>query len=377
MSKCEKKIFVVIGSLEVGGAERHLAYIMPLLRQKGWHVHILCLSPKAALAGCLETNGVPVTILSKELDLRPKLLAKTIRLMQIVYNLGKVYLKNRHITFHYFLPFAYILGTIVGLLCAHRGVKIMSRRSLNLYQQKNKFLKFIEYRLHNFMSLVLGNSKAVVKQLEEEGICPDRIRLIYNGVDVIPAESVDKTQFTMMMVANLIPYKGHKDLLIALGHIKHLLPKGWRIWLVGADSVGILSSLERLTKDLDLDEHVFFKGACDPIPLWSYCHMGILCSHEEGFSNAIIEAAACSVPMVVTNVGGNSDAVIDGETGIVVNANDIPALSAAILRMAQDDDIRGRMASSSYKRFKDNFTVQKCVDAYDLVYHEFICNKER
>ena len=50
--------------------------------------------------------------------------------------------------------------------------------------------------------------------------------------------------------------------------------------------------------------------------------IGILCSHQEGFSNAILEGMAAKLPMVVTDVGGNKEAVISGETGFVVSVKD-------------------------------------------------------
>ena len=125
---------------------------------------------------------------------------------------------------------------------------------------------------------------------------------------------------TLVMVGNLIAYKGHGDLLVALGQAAPQLPPDWRLLIVGRDE-GIASALQAQSVALGIDRNVLFLDTRNDVPdILNACDIGVLCSHQEGFSNAVLEGMAASLPMIVTDVGGNAEAVLDGECGIVVPA---------------------------------------------------------
>jgi glycosyltransferase involved in cell wall biosynthesis len=96
--------------------------------------------------------------------------------------------------------------------------------------------------------------------------------------------------------------------------------------------------------------------------------IGILCSHEEGFANAILEGMAAGLPMIVTNVGGNSEAVIDGVTGLVVRPHDSEALGQAILELAANDATRSAMGKAGFERVEKHFNISRCVGNYVQLY---------
>ena len=157
---------------------------------------------------------------------------------------------------HFFLPSGYVLGGGVAL-CAGVERRVMSRRSLNNYQSRIPIISRIERWLHQRMSALIGNSGRVVQQLIEEGANPDRVGLIYNGVVCQPPESAQDRRTTrqrlslkddatvFVIVANLIPYKGHQILLEAFNEIKPQLTEGWRLLVVGRDD-GIGGHLKTL-----------------------------------------------------------------------------------------------------------------------------------
>ena len=96
--------------------------------------------------------------------------------------------------------------------------------------------------------------------------------------------------------------------------------------------------------------------------------MFILPSHQEGFSNALLEAMAARLPVVATAIGGNSDAVVDGETGSLVPVRDPRVLAVAILRLAQDPDLRVNFGEAGRRRVELHFSLQACVDRYERLY---------
>ncbi|UGA39379.1 glycosyltransferase [Chromobacterium haemolyticum] len=169
---------------------------------------------------------------------------------------------------HFFLPQAYLFGAILSFLSRKR-IRLMSRRSLNFYQKKHKGLTRIEHALHLKMDAVLGNSISVNEQLIEEGVPQDKLGLIYNGVNLnqfknLPPRSkvrseigVGHDDLMMVCVANLIQYKGHADLLQALHTIKHDLPNGWRLILVGRFTE-YAAVLQAMVSEVGLTENVIF-----------------------------------------------------------------------------------------------------------------------
>jgi glycosyltransferase involved in cell wall biosynthesis len=275
---------------------------------------------------------------------------------------------------------AYLIGAPLARL-AGVPVRIMSRRSRNLYQAKHPLLSLMEWRLHRSMQAVIGNSRAVTADLAAEGCGADQIHLIYNGIDVAAIDSAEArprpadAALIFVIVANLIPYKGHADLLRALAANARTLPPGWRLHCIGRDD-GSGVQLGRLAAALGIKENVEFLGArTDVAARIKTADIGILCSHEEGFSNAILECMAAGLPMVVTDVGGNAEAVIDGETGIVVAPSDIPALGTALRDLASAPEKRSRLGRKGRERVQDFYSLDRCISDYEALYFSFAGHK--
>ena len=238
--------------------------------------------------------------------------------------------------------------------------------------------------LHSGMNAILGNSKAVVRELAGEGVRTSRLGLLYNGIDLdvfekLPTRSlvrsglgIDSDALVMVCVANLIPYKGHIDLIHALGEIRLKLPRDWVIALVGRDC-GIAPELKALAKRLGVAEHILWMGErSDAIAICSAADIGVLSSHQEGFSNSVLEGMAAGIAMVVTNVGGNAEAVMDGVSGLVVPAREPSALGRALLALANDTAARERMAQAGRQRVVDNFSLTTCVNRYAGLYRALL-----
>ncbi len=370
-----KSIEFIIGSLEVGGAERHLSQVLPALKKMGFLIKVHVLSDKAPLKPIFDNAGIEV-YLGQNLDWLPGTLRKPIRLIISLTKLTVNFLKNRKAIRHVFLPEAYLLTAVAARLTFFSGPLIMSRRSLNDYQQRRPILGTLERLMHRFTTAALGNSKAVVQQLYEEGFTSNNTSLVYNGIDLWPFQnlltkqelrdnlSINQDALVFIVVANLIPYKGHIDLLNALGKIHSQLPKSWKLLCVGNDN-GILSQLKEHSQMLGIHNHVEFLGKRSDTPqLLAAADIGILCSHEEGFSNAILEGMAAGLPMVVTDVGGNAEAIEDGQTGIVVKAKNPESLSNALLSIALAPELRTRFGQAGKERITQHFTLQQCAQNY-------------
>jgi glycosyltransferase involved in cell wall biosynthesis len=98
----------------------------------------------------------------------------------------------------------------------------------------------------------------------------------------------------------------------------------------------------------------------------------VIPSLQEAFGQTALEAAACGTPSVGFNVGGISDVVQDGETGLLVPPGDVPALRAAIMRLLGDRATRERMATAARETVVARFTLRQMTDAYLALYHSVL-----
>jgi glycosyltransferase involved in cell wall biosynthesis len=375
-----REILFVTASLHIGGTERHLAAIAPALVKLGWQVSVYSLTGGGALREEMEQNGVKVFVPPPRLSTLP-------HLPQFILagaDLLKVMRRRRPAVVHFFLPAAYLVGASLAFF-SDIPVRIMSRRSLNVYQRRYPLALWFERRLHRKMTAILGNSKSVVRELHEmEDVPAGRLGLIYNGVDVSRFADAGLQQATrgelglgshtlaLVMVGNLIPYKGHGDLISALGLAAAQFPEDWRLLLVGHD-FGVAAELREQAVRLGIDRNILFLGLRNDVPdILSACDIGVLCSHQEGFSNAILEMMAAGLPMIVTDVGGNAEAVLDGTTGIVVPPRDPDRLAAAIVRLAQDPSLRERFGRAGRCRVAEHFALERSIEAYDVLYRALL-----
>lgn len=365
-------------SLDVGGTEKHLLLIAPRLKELGWRPVIYCLWRRGQFASILAKAGIEVIGPDISSDARRAGFGYTFSLLVSWLRLIAIVFQRKPQIVHFYLPLAYMLGAPVALL-ARVPIKVMSRRSLNIYQRKRPLVHQIERWLHAQMATVLGNSEQVVRELvDQEGCPPEKVGLIYNGTDLsaiaaarrfdISILGIPAGSFILIMVANLIPYKGHADLLSALGEVAPEMLQPWHLICVGRDQ-GHGQALREQVAKLGLDNNVHFLGERNDVPqLLKAADIGVLSSHEEGFSNAVIEGMAAGLPMIVTNVGGNAEAVTDGETGLVVPAHDPSALGSAILQLASNAQLRSRMADAARVRAACEFAIESCVEKYDRLY---------
>jgi glycosyltransferase involved in cell wall biosynthesis len=382
-----RRILFVTESFGIGGTESHLLDLLPCLKANRFDVAAYCTSELGCRASHLTAAGIPVAA-------SPKLGAATkkrsaIAPLRIGFAAARLFAFIRHwhpSVVHFFLPGPYLIGAPVAL-AAGVPIKIMSRRSLADYQKNWPGAARLEGLLHRRMDAVLGNCRAVTKELVlREGCAESQVHLIYNGVrlpsvsetraEARAALGLDQQSFVATMVANLFPYKGHLDLIAALAAISSLLPQPWVLLCAGRDS-GSGRKIAQAVAEARLGENVRLLGERFDIPrLLKASDLGLLTpTRNEGFSNAILESMAAGLPMVVTDVGGNAEAVIHRECGLLVPPHDPVALGSAILRLARDINMRRNMGERARDRVIEHFTLAASVDQYCALYDKLLAAK--
>ncbi len=366
----ENKIVIIfIGSLNIGGTEKQLLNLLKLIHKK-YVFKIFTIQEKGSLAHEFEKLGIEVF----EPDYKKK--NSKIRLILfyslLLYKILKIYLQFKPQVVHYYLPHSYI---IAGFLCfLFKNTKfIMSRRSLNIYQKKYPFIKKIELIFHKRMEVITANSQSVYNELiNEENVKLEKCRLIYNGITPRNRKRDKISESTnIICLANLLPYKNHSMIINALKDI----PKNykWNMHFVGRNSSGIKESLMKTIKKYDMEPNCFFHGQLsDPSKILSNSHIGVLTSDEEGFSNSILEYMNHSLAVIATDVGGNSESIVDKKTGFLVKRGDSVDLFNKFIYLLSNKDSISDFGNQGFLRVKEKFSMKRCAEQYTRLYEEII-----
>jgi len=172
--------------------------------------------------------------------------------------------------------------------------------------------------------------------------------------------------FVVGTVGRLSPVKDHATLLKAI-HQLRVSGRPVELLVVGDGESRAL--LEALSKVLELEECVHFLGMRDDVAaLLPTFDAFALSSISEGYSLALVEAAAAALPIVATRVGGNSDIVEEGATGLLVPAHDASAFAAALAGVVDDASMRERMGRAGRQWALEHGTVGAMGLAYLALY---------
>lgn len=370
-----RRVTIIVPRLAIGGTEQHLLDIAPKLDRRRFAVTMLTTRADGPLDERFRERGITVLCAAAGDGRRRSILRSLIGTARLLR-------RERPDVVHFFLPEAYLIGGLCAVLLGIRP-RVMSRRSLNLYHRRRRFSALAERWLHGRMDLVLANSTAVANELKSEGVPEERLRTVYSGIEVDDYDAIDRPtarrelglaedSVAITCVANLLPYKGHDDLLAALKIAASDLPAGWTLLVVGRDE-GDGEALRRHARDFGLDRNIRWMGErTDVATILRASDIAVLASHEEGMPKSILEAMAAGLPTIATNVGGTPEAVVDNETGLIVSAQDRCALANALIELATDEPRRRRFGLAARRRVDQLFRMETCVSQYEQIYETLL-----
>ncbi len=247
-----------------------------------------------------------------------------------------------------------------------------------------------KYKLHK-VDVIIPISDAVRKPLDEFGIEDNKIKKIYNGVDLsLFSDSKDVLKkeynidgYLVGIVGQLTPrsqWKGQREFILAASEVYRKINNVYFAIVGGDDSPvsdpkhgSYINELKMLTKDLGIEEHVIFTGYRKDIPdIMASFDVLVSASYAEPFGRVIIEAMAAGKPVIGTNAGGAPEIIQDGITGIIVPPKDHRSLSEALICILQREEVRKNMGEAGRKRVGEYFSLEKNVERIQNIYENFI-----
>jgi glycosyltransferase involved in cell wall biosynthesis len=253
------------------------------------------------------------------------------------------------------------LGTHIKLVNAMTGLGFVFTSASTLASLMRPLatavLRFVCNRRNSLALVQNGDDKDALLSI---GIAPERIALIPgSGVDVqtLQPQPEPSGPITVAFVGRLLDDKGIRTLIAA--H-RQLRTDGAKVELLIAgtpDPANPASVTQQEASSWNKEPGITWLGHWKGMAaLWARAHIAALPSRREGMPKTLLEAAACQKPMIATDVPGCREIVVPDETGILVPADDAPALAAAIAKLAASPELRARYGLAARKRVVEMFS---------------------
>src|SRR4051812_17262366 len=261
--------------------------------------------------------------------------------------------------------YANIFG-LPGAALARVPVRIGSRRELNPDKSPGQIrLQRLAYRS---ATKVVANSQAARHILEAEGLEPRSIAVVPNGVDLgsVVRRKHRGAVRTIVTVANLRPEKSHETLLAAAAMLVDSHPD-LRFQIVGDGPRR--AELEQLASTLGVSRQVEFLGHREDVPaLLANADLFALPSRSEAFPNGAIEAMAAGLPVVACATGGLLDLIDNGQTGLLVEPDNAPALAGAIESLVLSPARAAAMGAAARDEVTRRYSFDRMVRSFEDLY---------
>ena len=371
------KIIFLLDQLNFAGAQKRAVNLARGLDSDRFEVHIVCLHGAGPLQPAIEEAGLALTIL----DFAPS--PWRIGNLRSLFELTRLLWRERPQAVHTFSYWCGHYGTVAGRLAGVPSI-ITGRVCLYDLKPQGRIARLLERLLNPLASAVVTISEAVRSDtIEIEGVPPSKVDLVYNGVaigDSPSSESVDALreeldlqpgQPTIVIVANFFGYKRHETLIRAARQVLDQFPET-RILLVGRLAEEF-DSLKSMTEELGMVDAFRWLGARDDIgSLLAISTIGVLCSESEAMSNSVLEYMDAGLPVVATDVGGNPEMVVDGETGWLFPVGDDERLAERLIQLIEAPESANAFGVAGRQRVRANFSLDRMVEGYARVYESYL-----
>ena len=367
MLEAPLRVAYVITSTGVGGAERQVYDLASTFRSRGWGVGVISMLPMDEQFLPLRDMGVRLASLDMTQGVAdPRALVRLARLLSAW----------RPDVVHGHMIHANLVTRLARILVPRpRVISTMHN------QDEGHQWRYYAYRLTDPLAHVTTTVSqiAVDEAVRRHAVRRTNLLLVPNGIRTDGYErdpelratsrsSLDlDDRFTWLSVGRLVEAKRHTDLLSAMGHVRQAAPDA-RLLIAGAGP--LRSALMDKIDELALGPNVSLLGLRSDVRALMQAADGfVMSSAWEGLPMVLLEAAASSLPIVTTDVGGSRDVVKDGETGFLAPDRQPDRLAEEMLRlMALTPEERQSMGERARQHVVTSFDLERIADRWEELY---------
>jgi len=369
------KILYLITGLKTGGAEIVLYNLVKNIDKKKFEPVVVSIIPIAEIGKKIQDSGIRVLSLSAKFKYNPL----------IIFRLISIFKKEKPQILHSFLFHSIFLGRIVGKTCK---VPIIISSIHSEYIGgflRNRLLQITD-SLDDVVTIV--SQKASETMLKSKTVSSNKLLVIYNGIDLnkfifqdkkareeIRKElNLKKDDKVLISIGRLFEAKGYPYLIEAIKILKSKYPD-IKLLIIGEGEEK--NKLETQIRGLNLEKNIFLLGRKENVSNYlNASDIFVLASLWEGFGLAIVEAMACGLPVITTNVGGIPEIIKDKISGLLVNPKDFKILAQKIDYLLNlDADSKERFALKGRKIVEQKFPLEKMMTKYEELYYKLLKQK--
>jgi len=355
-----------------GGGEIWMLRTLRALQERGHRVW-LCCRPEAEVGQCAIAQGIPVALINFSGDFDPVTIFQLARFMKrerievVLTNMDKE------------LRLGGIAAKIAGMPA------VIPRRGID-YPLKNRWRYRLAYNV--LATRIIANSQATKHALLRDApwLNPERIEVIYNGIDVRPFSQSNAMQWRskwnlktdepiLGFVGQFDERKGIRVLLAAFQRIKHEVPQA-RLVLVGRGP--LREMIESEVKRQQWGDAVLLPGFLDDVPgVMQAIDVLLLPSLWEGFGIVLIEAMAAGKPAISTDTSSMPEIIVDGQTGYLVPPGDAAALARRAIELLKNPAMREQFGHAARRRVAEHFTLERMIDQIEILFQREVDKRRK
>jgi glycosyltransferase involved in cell wall biosynthesis len=366
MSAPRPGLLFIVNSLGVGGAEKQVVTLLNHLDTGQFRLHLAYLKPGDLLLPQLHPSKLDELVCCNVTrGVEPRAIRQLTALIQ-ARNIDAVICTNTY-------------SMLYGYLARARSrprpklATVFHTTLLRTYKEKAQMLLYRQLFRRSDMLIYVSETQR--ERWRDWGLRAVADAVVFNGIDVdyfssarIPPHENLRAQlglgaddYVIGLCSWLRPEKAHGDLLRAVAAIRGKgIPA--KALLIGDGPER--SNVESMIRELGMREHAVITGFKDDVrPYISCCDVMALVSHTETFSLAALESMALGKPLVMSDVGGASEQVVHGETGLLFEPGNIAAL-AQQLETLKSAPLRARMGAAAERRVQELFTLESMTAAF-------------
>lgn len=361
----------------VGGSGVVATELGKMLAEKGHEIHFITSSTPFRL------NRLYANIFSHQVDVNsysvfqyaPYDIALATKIAEVIKNEE---LDLLHV--HYAIPHAVcailgrdMAGSDIGIVTTLHGTDI------TVLGTDSSLKDAIRYGIEK-SDIVTAVSDSL-KQQTYDMIAPDKhIETVHNFVDEREYYQHDSAKLkeelgieahekVLIHVSNFRKVKRVEDVVSTFAKVQNSV--GAKLLLVGDGPE--MSRIHQQVKDLQIEQEVLFLGKRDNLSeLYSMSDVKLLMSEKEAFGLVLLEAMACGVPAIGTQIGGIPEIIEPGENGFLVELGDIDAAADAAIRILSDAKLHEEMSATALKTATNRFSSEKILAEYETLYERLL-----